>query len=106
MIICEKFDLDSTVWKWDDGSALDYTFWTPGEPNSGDDSNFCAYCSPSPNQPNLLCFNLIVVDHLVLAHFAGHVFTTGNWDADFSFLMSGKCMLTPPHVVFLQQTPS
>ena len=37
--------LDSTVWKWTDGSTLkdgDYSYWTPGEPNSHDDQQFCA----------------------------------------------------------------
>ena len=37
--------LDSTVWKWTDGSTLkdgDYSYWTPGEPNSKDDQQFCA----------------------------------------------------------------
>ena len=31
----------SMVWKWVDESALDYTYWTPGEPNSGDGPDFC-----------------------------------------------------------------
>ena len=30
------------VWKWADGTNLDYTYWTPGEPNSGDGPDYCA----------------------------------------------------------------
>ena len=36
--------IDSTAWKWVDGSPLkqeDYSYWTPGEPNNKDDENFC-----------------------------------------------------------------
>ena len=34
--------LGSFEWKWVDGSALDYDYWTPNEPNGGD-NGFCAY---------------------------------------------------------------
>ena len=39
------YHIDSTVWKWIDGSTLtgeDYSYWNPGEPNSNDDQHFCA----------------------------------------------------------------
>ena len=34
---------DSTVWKWIDGTNTnDFSYWTPGQPDSKDNANYCA----------------------------------------------------------------
>ena len=41
MKINQKFYTGSMVWKWADGTTLDYKYWSPGEPNSGDGPDYC-----------------------------------------------------------------
>ncbi len=34
----------SRAWKWVDGTdTSDYTFWSPGQPDSKDKADYCAY---------------------------------------------------------------